>query len=95
MHATFASFEAAAKQKGFEEVLTKDWAPSLSLDVHSHPFDVEAQVISGDMTLVVEGYPTRLSAGQSFQLAANVPHSEVYGAGGATVWIARRHPKTP
>ena len=92
MHDNFVSFETAAKRGGYTEVIAKDWAPSLVLERHTHPYDVDVLLVSGNMALEVEGETRHLVAGDAFQLAANVPHSEVYGPIGATVWVARRHP---
>ena len=89
---TFDAFEASAKSAGFTEVLKKDWQPSLALDTHTHPFDVQAQVVAGELWLTAAGKTQHLTAGSDFALAANMPHEERYGAAGATVWIARRQP---
>ncbi|MGB4119417.1 MAG: AraC family transcriptional regulator [Burkholderiaceae bacterium] len=89
---TFDAFEASANRAGFTEVLKKDWQPSLALNTHTHPFDVQAQVVAGELWLTAAGKTQHLTAGSDFALAANVPHEERYGAAGATVWIARRQP---
>lgn len=92
MHNSFASFEAAAKRGGYTEVIIKDWEPALVLDRHTHPYDVDVQVVSGNMALTVDGETRHMVGGDTFQLLANVPHSEVYGPDGATVWVARKYP---
>jgi quercetin dioxygenase-like cupin family protein len=91
MYENFASFEAAAKRGGYTEVIAKDWEPSLVLERHTHPYDVDALLVSGNMALEIDGETRHLVAGDAFQLAANVLHSEVYGPNGATLWVARRH----
>ena len=90
-HDNFASFEAAARRSGYTEIIAKDWEPSLVLERHTHPYDVDALLVSGSLALEIDGETRHLVAGDAFQLAANVPHSEVYGPNGATVWVARRH----
>src|SRR5258705_5229393 len=50
---TFETFAAAAKARGFDEVLERKWQPSLVLDTHTHPFAVKALVVQGEMWLVV------------------------------------------
>lgn len=52
---TFDAFEASAKSAGFTEVLKKDWQSSLALDTHTHPFDVQAQVVAGELWLTAAG----------------------------------------
>jgi hypothetical protein len=50
---TFETFAAAAKARGFDEVLERKWQPGLVLDTHKHPFAVKALVVQGEMWLVV------------------------------------------
>ena len=73
---TFEDFSAAAQTIGYHECLVREWAPSLVIDTHTHPFDVTAFMVRGEFT-------------QAFSLARNIPHAEHYGAEGATVWVAR------
>jgi mannose-6-phosphate isomerase-like protein (cupin superfamily) len=88
---TFETFAAAAKTRGFEEVLERTWQPSLVLDAHTHPFAVKALVVQGEMWLVVEDQEQHLLPGDAFTLERGVPHIERYGTEGATYWAARRH----
>ena len=88
---TFDRFTAAARAEGFDEVLVRDWQPSLVLDTHRHPFAVKALVTRGEVWLT-EGESVRhLHVGDGFELARDVPHAERYGDQGATFWVARRH----
>ena len=89
--AGFEAFAAAARAEGYDEVIVREWAPSLVLDTHRHPFAVKARVVRGEFRLT-EGEAVRdLRAGDAFMLARDVPHAERYGPEGATVWVARRH----
>ncbi len=89
--ASFEAFEASAREQGFDEVIVREWAPGQVVETHRHPFDVDAWVVRGELTLT-EGESTRvLHAGDSFQLVRGAPHSERYGSEGATFWVARRH----
>jgi len=88
---TFETFAAAAKTRGFEEVLERKWQPSRVLDAHTHPFAVKALLVQGEMWLVVENHEQHLLPGDAFTLERGVPHIERYGAEGATYWAARRH----
>ena len=87
---TFEDFEFAARAAGFEEVLERRWAPDTEVDVHTHNFDAEALVTQGEMWLTRDGVTQHLTNGDTFTLAREVPHSERYGAQGATYWVARR-----
>ncbi len=89
---TLNEFEVHAKSTGYAQVLVKEWQPNLQLESHAHPFAVQAQVVAGELWLTAQGATQHLSVGSQFELAANVPHEERYGAAGATVWVARRYP---
>ena len=39
----------------------------------------------------IRGHLTAGEAGDTFELAKDIPHAERYGAGGAVFWAARRH----
>ncbi len=87
---TFAEFEADARARGFDEVLVRDWPPLTVIDTHTHPFAAKALVVAGEMWLACAGDTRHLQPGDTFELAAGVPHDERYGAEGATYWVARR-----
>ena len=88
----FESFKAQALAAGYTEVLPREWLPDQVVPEHSHPFAVQARVARGEFWLHCEGQTRHLSAGEGFELALGVPHSERYGPQGATFWVARRHP---
>ena len=88
---TFAEFEARAFAQGFNEVLVREWAPGQVVGTHTHPFDVSALVVRGELVLTCNGQEKTVSAGQPFELARGTPHSEHYGPEGATFWVARKN----
>lgn len=87
----FNAFQAQARGEGFDEVLSREWAPDVVLDTHTHPFAVKALVVAGEMWLTVGGDTRHLEPGDRFELDREVPHAERYGAAGATYWVARRN----
>ena len=88
---TLDQFRAEMLGVGYDEVLERPWAPGTVVDTHSHPFEANAVVVQGEMWLAVDGGPEqRLIASDRFHLKPNVPHTERYGAEGATYWVARR-----
>lgn len=91
----FASFSAAARAEDYDEVLERKWAPSTVLDTHTHPFEVKALVVAGEMWLTVGDHVRHLRPGDEFALEDGVPHAERYGAEGATYWVARRYSPPP
>ena len=86
---TLEAFTAQSMDEGFDEIIVREWDANLKLDVHTHPFDVSAHVVRGEYWLTVGDQVQHLKAGDNFRLARNVPHSELYGPLGATVWVAR------
>jgi quercetin dioxygenase-like cupin family protein len=86
---TFAEFEVAERTRGCSEVLARSWQPNQVVGDHTHPFDARALVVAGEMWLTVAGETQHLRVGDRFELAAGTPHSERYGAEGATYWVAR------
>ncbi len=86
---TLESFTAQSLDEGFDEIIVREWEAHLKLDTHIHPFDVSAHVVRGEYWLTVGDEIKHLKAGDFFRLARNVPHAELYGPEGATVWVAR------
>ena len=93
--ASFAVFEATARNQGFDETLVREWAPNAVTPEHTHPFAVQALVVRGELWLSHSGSTQYLTAGSRFALDPDVPHSERYGEAGATFWVARRHKVLP
>ena len=88
----FAAFEARARARGFDEVLERQWDPLTVIDTHAHAVGVHARVVQGEMGLSDASGTRHLRSGDSFDLDAECPHAERYGAQGATYWVARRNP---
>ena len=96
MNAPLPSLEAFRAEwlgQGYDEVLAREWAPGQRVPEHRHPFDVQALVVRGSLVLGCAGEQRTLQAGDRFELAADVPHTEHYGPEGATFWVARRNPR--
>lgn len=89
----FGTFKAQALAEGFDEVLERSWPGDARLDEHTHPFALKARIVRGEMWLSVGEATQHLQAGESFELAGEVPHAERYGHEGAAYWIARRNPR--
>ena len=87
----FEDFRRDSLAAGFDEVLERHWPPHTVLETHTHPFSVQAVVTQGEMWLSCGDDTRHLQAGDTFQLAREVPHAERYGAEGATYWVARRN----
>ena len=88
---TFESFAAEHRAAGADEVLERRWQPGQVMDTHTHPFGVQALVVQGEFWLTLGERVQHLKAGDRFEVAADVPHAERYGAEGAIFWVARRN----
>lgn len=90
--ATIAAFEATLRAEGFLEVATRDHAPGTFNAEHTHPFDVKALMLAGELTLACGGEAATYRAGDVFTLAAHREHTEQFGAEPARYLVGRRHP---
>jgi len=90
-HATFESFKAEKLAMGYDEVLTREWAPHLENTTHEHPFDSDVFVAQGELWLTIQGQTQHYKAGDHFEVARHLPHAEKYGSEGALFWAARKN----
>lgn len=56
---------------------------------HVHDFAVHLLILDGELNITVDGVTTSCRAGDTYQLAAGVPHAERYGPQGARVLVGR------
>ena len=92
--AAFEQFGEQARQLGYDQTLVRNWDPNTIVDSHTHPFAVQALVVSGKLWLTIGETCHELEAGSRFSLGAQVPHAERYGPEGAVFWLARRNTPT-
>ncbi len=83
-------FRQLLAEQGYETVVTVEREPNGALDTHSHPFEARALILNGDITIVAEGQTWHCGPGDTFCLAANVPHTECYGPQGVTYLAGRK-----
>lgn len=95
MTMNFDQFEREALAQGFDTVLERQWAAQTVVTEHSHPFDAKALLVAGELWLTMGAETKHLQPGDGFNLSRGTPHSERYGAEGATFWVARRHAVSP
>ena len=84
------SFAARLRSEGFPEIRTNQLAPGCHNDEHSHPFDVLALVLDGEITLTVEGKARRYGVGDEFAMKAGCKHIEDVGPQGVRYLVGRR-----
>lgn len=87
---SFEQFKNRTAEAGFSDALVREWAADATTPTHVHPFDVDAVVVRGEMWLTCGDTTRHIVSGDRFDLAREIPHSERYGAEGATIWAARR-----
>lgn len=88
---TFESFKTRKLSEGYDQVLVREWELGFANNPHEHPFDTDAVVAKGEYWLTMNGQTTHYKAGDVFQVARGVMHSERYGLEGAVFWAARKN----
>jgi quercetin dioxygenase-like cupin family protein len=83
-------FETELERDGFLEIEMKTVGPNVSIEEHTHPYDVRALVLEGDVTLRFDGKEQTCRAGDSLTMAAGCAHTETYGSRGVTYLVGRR-----
>jgi len=76
--------------EGFPEPILVEREADGFLDDHTHPFEVKALVVSGQIDLVVDGVRTVYVSGDVFHLSANQVHTERYGSNGVQYLASRK-----
>jgi len=86
-----ASFRARLAERGYDAPELIERAPGVYNPEHSHDFDVAALVLDGELLVTTAaGEATTCRAGDLFELAGGITHSERYGDSGARVLVGRR-----
>jgi quercetin dioxygenase-like cupin family protein len=89
---TEEQFKALAKEKGFGDVISKEYGPNFEEPMHTHEVTVMAMVTEGELTLVLEDGSTTYGSGGWCELEADTLHTERTGSSGATVLLAQKSP---
>ncbi len=84
------AFENSLRSEGYRDLETKALPAGTSTPEHSHPFNVRALVIEGQISLSVAGVKTTYVKGQEFEMAAGCRHGEEIGADGVRYVVGRR-----
>lgn len=87
------TFTQELQRDGFD-VATRSMEASHHNSAHSHPFDVRAVMLSGELTLRYEGKTEVCRTGDVFTMRAGCEHEEQFGPEGATYIAGRRQPAT-
>lgn len=85
-----SAFELRLRTEGFPEIRINEMPPNRRNPEHTHPFDVLALVLDGDITLTVGGETSIYRAGDEFSMKAGCPHAEDIGPNGVKYLVGRR-----
>jgi quercetin dioxygenase-like cupin family protein len=86
-----AAFRSELARDGFDEVDTRSIAPDLYNAPHSHPFEVRALMLAGELTLAWADQQRTFRPGEIFTMAAGCEHTEWFGPEGASYIVGRKH----
>jgi len=86
-----STFEEELHRDGFSDIETKSVEGNKCVGAHSHPFDVRAKVLTGDITLTFDGTSRTYRAGDVFTMTAGCEHAELCGPAGITYTVGRKH----
>ena len=78
------------KREAYPEPVEVQREPNGHLDLHTHPFEVKALVISGSIDLVTDHQSQTFGPGDIFHLAYEAEHAETYGPQGVHYLVARK-----
>jgi quercetin dioxygenase-like cupin family protein len=78
------------EQDGYPQPVEVVREPNGFLGDHTHPFEVTALVVSGNIELIVEGVAKNYTPGEIFHLKYEQLHSETYGPNGVCYLAARK-----
>ena len=85
------TFEEELQRDGFVDVETKSVEGDKCVGVHTHPFDVRAKVLLGEITLTFDGTSRTYRAGDVFTMTAGCEHAEHCGPAGITYTVGRKY----
>jgi hypothetical protein len=78
------------KREAYPEPVEVQRDPNGHLDLHTHPFEVKALVLSGRIDLVVDHQNQTFGPGDVFHLTYEQQHAETYGPQGVQYLAARK-----
>ncbi len=87
---TEQEFRDGLAAEGFATAVVVEREPNGSMDTHTHPFEARVLVLDGEITVVAHGRTQHCGPGDTFGLAANVPHTESYGPQGVRYLAGRK-----
>ncbi len=90
--ASTEAFAAELAAEGFGTPELREFAAGVFNDTHSHPFEVKALMLEGELTLRWGGQSATYHAGEVFTMAAGCEHVEQFGPVPTRYLVGRKHP---
>jgi quercetin dioxygenase-like cupin family protein len=87
-----AAFEAELAAEGFGPPELREIAAGTYNAGHSHPFEVKALMLAGELQLSSEGRTATYRAGDVFTMAAGCEHVEQFGVQTTRYLVGRKQP---
>ena len=85
-----AAFKSGLERDGYQNIETRERTPNDRTPDHSHPYDVRALVLAGEITLTWNGMTRAFGAGEVFTMDSDCKHTEMVGPEGLSVLVGRR-----
>ena len=85
-----AQFIQTLQQEGYPQPVEVQREPNGHLDDHTHPFEVKALVLEGEIQLMIHGRTKKYVPGDIFHLGLEEVHAETYGPQGVRYLAARK-----
>jgi quercetin dioxygenase-like cupin family protein len=83
-------FDQDLISKGYQKGMVRKLPAGLEMQSHTHPFDVRAMVLWGELTLTVDGKSFVYIAGDLFEMPKDCPHHELCGSEGVHYIYGRK-----
>lgn len=84
------TFARQTQSEGFSEPVQVERQANGFVDVHTHPFEAKALILSGQIEIGSNGSVTTFAPGEIFHLTHAQPHWEKYGPQGVVYLSARK-----
>ena len=78
------------KREAYPDPVEVQREPNGHLDLHAHPFEVKALVLSGSIDLIIDHQSQTFGPGDIFHLSYEELHAESYGLQGVKYLSARK-----
>jgi len=85
-----AQYRQELADGGYGEPNLVEWEANTVNDTHTHDFSAAILVLDGEITVTTDDGEVTCRAGDTFSLAAGVPHAERIGADGVRFLAGRK-----